>query len=94
MAGEDPGFVAFVRQQQCLMAAHDPCYGPVQAHHAGIDKGMSQRDHDTTCVPLCLKHHRNWHDASGLFKDFCKDERREWATTQIVLIRQRIGEVE
>ena len=83
MAGEDPGYLDFVRGRRCCAPdAPFGCSGGVQAHHAG-DRALSRRAHDRTAIPLCMLHHRQWHDASGPFETWHRDQRREWATTQI-----------
>lgn len=87
MAGESPDYLMFVRCQPCRMWMNDPCEGKVEAHHAGRDRGLSQRAHDSTAIPLCHKHHRNWHDASGPFRHFKKRDRRAWADRQVAWTR-------
>ncbi len=89
MAGEDPGYCSWVREQPCSVRMHDPCDGPVVAHHAGNDRGLSQRAHDHTCIPFCNKHHVEWHGATGMFKRWKKGERRAWQDAKIALFRQR-----
>ncbi len=64
------------------MARNDPCVGPVQAHHAG-ERGLGQRAHDRTCIPLCLKHHQAWHDSGKPFAGWTKEERAAWAASHI-----------
>jgi len=77
MAGEDKDFVAWVHTQTCLAAELDPCEGRLHAHHAG-ERGLGQRAHDRTCIPLCEKHHRAWHDVRWPFSFMTREERREW----------------
>ncbi len=79
----------FIRSQPCAMGTRDPCYGPIHAHHAGIDHGKGQKDADNKCVPLCQKHHADWHGASGPFKTMRRDERRKWAADQILMMQNR-----
>lgn len=82
MAGENPAFLSFVRTLRCRMWMHDTCDGAIEAHHAG-ERGLGQRAHDDTAIPLCLKHHRAWHDANGVFKTWNKLKRRIWRDQQI-----------
>jgi len=89
MANESPEYLMFVRCLPCRMQMHDPCFGGVEAHHAGRDRGMGQRAHDSTAVPLCRKHHQCYHSLSGPFKTFKKQERRDWCAKQIDYVRQR-----
>lgn len=82
MAGEDNAYRAYVRGLSCVVAPHG-CTGGIEAHHAGNDRGLGQRADDSTCIPLCLKHHTEWHAASGPFKTMKKQERRDWAKSAI-----------
>ena len=82
MAGENLEFILFVKAQRCCMWMQDPCEGPTEAHHAG-ERGMGQKAHDETCVPLCTKHHRGLHDANGIFKRWTKKIRKAWVARQI-----------
>lgn len=80
MAGEDPSYVAAIHRLPCCATGdHD---GPIEAHHAGR-RGMSQRAHDDTCVPLCRQHHRDYHAAAGPFRRLNREERRAWAIARI-----------
>ncbi len=81
MAGEDRIYVGFVKGLRCLMTGYS-CDGVTEAHHAG-ERGLSQRAHDWTCVPLCMLHHRQWNGASGTFRDWKKNKRRERAADWI-----------
>lgn len=83
MAGEDPAFVRFVRTLPCAVCgAHG-----VEAHHAGT-RGLGQRAHDSTCVPLCRQHHAAWHDAGPPFRGMSKDERQGWNEAAIAAARR------
>jgi hypothetical protein len=39
---------------------------------------------DSTAIPLCGEHHKDWHGASGYFRGMTKVERRQWADERIV----------
>lgn len=82
MAGEDQDYLGWVRARACVLAPLG-CFGRVQAHHAGTDRGMGQRAHDDTAIPLCAHHHRAWHDLGQPFRAMTKDQRRAWALEQI-----------
>lgn len=91
MAGEDKVYTAWVRTRPCSarsMANAGDCFGGVQAHHAGRDRGLSQRAHDDTCIPLCVKHHQDWHSAAGPFRPLDKERRRQWSEQQIGAMRR------
>lgn len=82
MAGEDPEYTRWVRGRSCVLAPL-ACRGGVEAHHAGLDRGLGQRASDATCIPLCTLHHRAWHDAAPPFRALSQLERRAWATDMI-----------
>ena len=78
MAGENKAFLVHVRGLDCRARGLDtPCGGAMEAHHAGI-RGLGQRAHDESSVPLCTYHHREFHDATGAFKTWRKAKRRTW----------------
>lgn len=58
------------------------CHGPVEADHAGR-RGLSQKSHDLTCIPLCLKHHRERDTFHGDFKAWDHDRMRMWLDEMI-----------
>ena len=91
MAGEDPTYVAEVKQLRCRAAVlgGDCSGGWPDAHHAG-PRGLSQRAHDRTCIPLCRRHHREWHDAAGVFRTWRKAERAAWAEEQIAEVQRLV----
>lgn len=86
MAGEKPAYTAWIRSQPCAASLLSECDGGVCAHHTGR-KGLSQRAHDDTCIPLCHQHHMEWHAAGGPFKGWGKAQRREWSEIGVGLIR-------
>jgi hypothetical protein len=92
LGGENDIYVAEVRRMACVARDLGHCMGRIEAHHAG-DKGYGQKAHDETCVPLCLLHHRNWHDASGIFRDVPKEWRRRWIADQIAYTQRKLGHV-
>ncbi len=82
MAREDRPYVLWVKTLQCLMAEHGGCSSVVEAHHAG-PRGLSQKAHDHTCVPLCSLHHHDRHAATGVWKTYRKADFRAWADRAI-----------
>lgn len=82
VAGEDPEYAQWVRARSCIVATHG-CSGGSEAHHAGNDRGLGQKADDSTCVPLCPQHHREFHGATGYFKTMTKEMRRAWAKSAI-----------
>jgi hypothetical protein len=84
MAGEDPRFASWIRTLPCAVVGLDPhgCQGTTQAYHAG-PRGLGQKAHDNTCIPLCLSHHRAYHDYRWPFSTMPKAELRAWIDQQI-----------
>lgn len=79
MAGEDPAHLRWIRTLPCVApGAPQGCDGAIEAHHAGR-RPLGARAHDRTAVALCRLHHRCWHDGSGPFRDWNREQRRAWA---------------
>jgi len=54
----DEAFLAFVRERPCVVCGDS---APSDPHH--LDSGvMGSKGDDWTCVPLCRRHHREYHD--------------------------------
>lgn len=81
MAGEDPDHLRKLRALPCAVGTN--CSGRMHAHHPiGVAyRGMSQRAHDHLAIPLCSRHHTEFHNAVGFFKSMKKAERRAWQAT-------------
>lgn len=88
MAGELPDYVSWVKLQPCMAALAGGCGGAVEAHHAG-DRGLSQKAHDETCIPLCTHHHRAWHDGGPPFSGSTQTFRTMWRNLAIGHTRLR-----
>lgn len=67
----------FVKSLPCSARHVGACFGPIDPHHAGLDKGMGLKPHDRSCVSLCRRHHEQLHDARRPF-EWTREERREW----------------
>lgn len=89
MAGEDPGYLAWLRAGPCCLAGKHPCNGPVQAHHNTSGRGMSQKSSDKRAFPLCMWHHRTFHDLTGYFRGWLKAQIREWQDGHSASYRKR-----
>jgi hypothetical protein len=89
-------YMELVRAQSCAATRiktptrWTPCRGRIEAHHAGPRPGVAMKADDTTTIPLCTQHHREWHGATGPFKHWTKDQRRAWSDAMIDLTRRRI----
>ena len=82
MAGEDPEFIRWLRLQPCALATFcGDRSGP--PHHARHNVGGGQRAHDSRAIPLCPKHHDDFHDGAGPFLGWDRQQRRDWMDQQI-----------
>jgi hypothetical protein len=91
----DFDYMGLVKQLPCLLEGVDGagyCDGAVEADHAGLDRGLSQKADDTTCIPLCRQHHRDRTESTGLFAALTKDERRAWRRWAIGATTLRVAE--
>jgi hypothetical protein len=93
-------YMAAVRSLPCCAPAAEPnardifrCGGSIEPHHAGRRPGIAMKADDSTCIPLCTVHHRQWHDASGVFKHWVKAQRMAWADEQIAETQRIIGQL-
>jgi len=75
----------WVKTLPCVLAgvaSAGVCDGPVEADHAG-SRGVGQKAPDSTCIPLCSKHHRDRTDMRGAFGAFFAREMRSWCDAMI-----------
>lgn len=82
---EDPAYRTFVRGLVCcaiLLDGPGHCRGDNVAHHARGGT-MARKADDDTCICLCVKHHNDWHAASGPFTTWKKPRRTEWSEEYI-----------
>jgi hypothetical protein len=55
------------------------CYGPIHAHHStGLGRGKSTKNSDHATIPLCMKHHSDFHSLTGLFRDWDRERIAAW----------------
>lgn len=56
-----PSYLKWIRTQPCLFKK---CFSPTEPHHIRkhTDGGVALKPSDCFVVPLCRKHHREWHD--------------------------------
>ena len=71
------------------IAAAGPCSGQVEADHAGLDRGLSQKAPDDTCIPLCSGHHRDRTEERGFFGGLDRDAKRSWRLAAILRHQMR-----
>ena len=55
---ESPGHCTWVKQFGCTVQNQD-CFGIIETHHVKT-KGAGGGDEQV--IPLCTKHHKEWHD--------------------------------
>ncbi len=62
----DPEFLAWLRQQWCIICefvtGSEAGSGHIEAAHIGV-RGLRQRSSDHEAVPLCVRHHRTGKDS-------------------------------
>lgn len=89
----DGAYMGWVRWQSCCarVFAQTPCYGNVEADHAGR-RGIGQKADDRTCIPLCRNHHRERTDFSGAFKGWTQNGMRVWLNIMIEKHQTRYDE--
>lgn len=81
----DVEFMLWVKTLLCAVEEEWPlfpvrptaCDGVVEADHMG-QRALSRKADDTTCVPMCTKHHRERSDHSGTFRAMTRDQLRAW----------------
>jgi hypothetical protein len=81
--------MAFVRTQPCtaiLIGCSCSLSTPTEAHHMG-PRGISQKADDTTCVPLSTACHRAWHDCTGPFAGWTREQRADFGARAIAETR-------
>jgi hypothetical protein len=87
MAGEDPTHLARIRAERCAVAS--ACWGRIEAHHPTHGRGLSQRSHDHEAIPLCMRHHSDFHKARGYFFGWHKQARQDWQRRQSAIYRPK-----
>jgi hypothetical protein len=101
--GSDPAYLAWVRTQPCVLDTNHhsvihpwdgfcACEGRTHAHHAGRKPGVAMKADDSTAIPLCDRHHRQWHDANGVFAGLTKLQRFAWSQRAIADTQGRYSE--
>lgn len=68
------------------------CEGHVQADHAGV-RGLGQKADDSTCIPLCRKHHRERTDYAETFYDWDGADMRVWCDWAIEKTRADVDSI-
>lgn len=89
---------AWLLRQPCCC---QPCVGTVIIHHSTVGeterhgkslggrRGKGQRASDAAGMPLCNRHHGNFHDLKGPFKGWEKPALRQWQNDQVAELHAR-----
>jgi hypothetical protein len=75
-------YMGWVKTLPCVLIRNGVCAGSIEADHAG-SRALSQKAHDSTCIPLCTRHHRDRTDYRGVFVGFDAERMRTWCDEQI-----------
>jgi hypothetical protein len=85
---------AFVRTLPCcasLLSRDSRCWGPMQAAHLALNanqKGTGMKvPHDQT-APLCQRHHEDFDQHKGVFAEWSRDRRYDWAGDVVANVRR------
>ena len=95
----DTTYMLWVKRQPCIVSVllydtYPPrgmvalCTGEVQADHAGR-RGVNQKADDTTCIPLCKKHHGHRSDFTGVFRGWTQEHMRHFLASAIKHTQQQ-----
>jgi hypothetical protein len=84
----DEAFKEFVRGLGCLLEGvtacdWSECSDPDHAGGLRAGSGKGQKADDTTCIPLCRKHHRERQEFGGYFKGWDKERMHAWCDAAI-----------
>ena len=88
---EDRGYMGAVHGLPCCAEDLSPCFGRIEADHAGKKSGMGMKSSDLDCVPMCSRHHQQRHDFHGPFKSWTAPQMRAWLDAQIADTRAAIA---
>lgn len=98
MAGDDPDYIAHLRKRACAVqpcnsfgvTGHHSTNGETEQHSKSLGgrRGKGQRVSDRDAFSLCIRHHAEFHDARGHFRDWSKAERRLWQDEQVRRYRE------
>jgi hypothetical protein len=79
--GPDKAHLAFLAGLLCCVGSCSAPSGP--PHHLHGGQGTSLKHHDHMAMPMCVKHHRQFHDAKGRFFEASKADRQSWQQRQV-----------
>lgn len=89
----DPEYLAWIRTLRCSVCqildrlhAHHLKHG-----HGERRGGMGIRVHDRLSLPMCPRHHRQFHRSEGYFKAWPKEQKRVWQEERIERLLKRFA---
>lgn len=94
----DKEYKALIRSLPCLLSREPragDCAGRVDPDHLGKPgevKRAGQQADDTTCVPMCRKHHDDRTNHTGLFADRSDEEREHWRVWALGKTKHQVAE--
>jgi len=92
MANDDRTYLFWVSMLMCCSpGAPRLCSGEVVPHHATHLRGLGYRSDDNCAIALCQSCHRNFHSASGPFRGWTMEKRREWQADRIAQTRADVN---
>lgn len=89
--GDDPRYLRWVRKWPCVVGGRK-CGKRSRAHHAiemggQQERGMSLKAPDSETLPLCEKHHTQFHLRQGFCKGWSDEQRRVFQQDEIDRLR-------
>lgn len=87
----DPEYLTWIRRLKCCVCK---ILDRLHAHHLKFGRGarrggMAFKVSDRLCLPMCPRHHRQFHRSEGFFKAWSKDQKREWQEAWIARLQTR-----
>lgn len=79
----DAPYMLWVKTLKCHAAHLSPCFGSVEADHAGR-RPTGRKAPDNTCIPMCQRHHAQRDAFKGVFRTWVQDEMRGWLAATVV----------
>lgn len=92
----DEAYLQWVRTLPCCVC---PLDDRTQAHHLKHGRGerrggMGIRVHDRLTVPMCSRHHRQFHAGTGFFQGWDKERKRVWQEAWIARLHKKFCSTE
>mgnify|MGYP001587212905 CR=1 FL=1 len=88
--GQDPRYLARVRDLPCCAPGGCLEALPAQAHHL-TGAGLALKAQDDETMPLCPGHHSDLHAFAGPFRGWDRARRRKWQLEMIAKTRVALG---